>query len=73
MFVFTDVDDCSLDAYVANADDSDRVFGGNSDQSSVVQHNFDVLDARFVRLYPQTSNGGAMVMRWEVYRFIDSG
>ena len=60
-------------AYVANADGSDRVFGGNSNPSGVVQHNFDVLDARFVRLYPQTSDGGAMAMRWEVYRFIDSG
>ena len=53
--------------YVRNADGSDRVFGGNSDRNTVVEHSFDVvIVARFVRLYPQTYYD-YMSLRWEVY------
>ena len=52
--------------YVTNGDGSDRVFGGNSDRNTVVQHSFTMLVAVSVRLYPQTSYG-RMSMRWEVY------
>ena len=54
--------------YVTSDDDgSDRVFGGNSDRSTVVENSFDVpVVAQFVRLYPQTWND-YMALRWEVY------
>ena len=52
--------------YVRNADGSDRVFDGNSDRDTVVEHSFDVLVARFVRLYLQTYHNW-MSLRWEVY------
>ena len=54
--------------YVTSDDDgSDRVFGGNIDQNTVVEHSLDVLIvARFVRLYPQTYHHW-MALRWEVY------
>ena len=53
--------------YVTSDDGSDRVFDGNYDQNTVVEHSFDApIVARFVRLYPQTSNN-YMALRWEVY------
>ena len=54
--------------YVTSDDDgSDRVFGGNVDRDTVVEHSLDVpIVARFVRLYPQTWYGW-MGLRWEVY------
>ena len=53
--------------YITSDDGSDRVFGGNSDRNTVVEHSFDVpIVARLVRLYPQTWND-YMALRWEVY------
>ena len=54
--------------YVTSDDDgSDRVFGGNSDRNTVIEHSFDEsIVARFVRLYPQTYVA-YMALRWEVY------
>ena len=54
--------------YVTRDDDgSDRVFVGNIDNDTVVEHSFDVsIVARFVRLYPQTYVS-YMALRWEVY------
>ena len=54
--------------YVTSDDDgSDRVFVGNSDQNTVVEHSLAVpIVARFVRLYPQTYHTW-MSLRWEVY------
>ena len=54
--------------YVTSDDDcSDRVFGGNVDRDTVVEHSLDVpIVARFVRLYPQTWYHW-MCLRWEVY------
>ena len=55
--------------YVTSDDGSDRVFDGNYDPNTVVEHSFDVpIVARFVRLYPQTYSGH-MTMRWEVYGY----
>ena len=53
--------------YVTSDDGSDRVFAGNSDRNTVVEHSFDVpIIARFVRLYPQTYVI-YMALRWKVY------
>ena len=53
--------------YVTSADGSDRVFGGNIDRNTVVEHSFEVsIVTRFVRLYPQTYYQW-MAVRWEVY------
>ena len=54
--------------YVTSDDDgSDRVFGGNNDRQTVVEHSLDApIVARFVRLYPQTYFGH-MGLRWEIY------
>ena len=54
--------------YVTSDDDgSDRVFGGNVDRDTVVEHSLDVpIVARFVRLYPQTWYS-RISLRWEVY------
>ena len=42
-------------AFVANSHGSDKIFDGNSDGNTVVQHNFDpALVARYVRLFPET-------------------
>ena len=55
--------------YVTSADGSDRVFVGNRDRNTVVEHSFDApIVTRFVRLYPQTYSGH-MTMRWEVYGY----
>ena len=53
-------------AYVLNGDGSERVFAGNTDYSSIVEHCFDETQARFARIVPQTWYGH-MSMRWEVY------
>ena len=54
-------------AYIYNADGSDKVFTGNSDPDTIVQHDFDrAIIARYVRLYPQTWNS-FISLRWEVY------
>ena len=53
--------------YVTSDDGSDRVFGGNNDRQTVVEHSLDApIVARFVRLYPQTYFGH-MGLRWEIY------
>ena len=53
--------------YVRNDDGSDRVFVGNSDRHTVVEHIFDVpFIAQFVRLYPLAWHD-QMCLRWEVY------
>ena len=53
--------------YVDNDDGSDRIFSGNSDRNTVVEHSFEVsIVTRFVRLYPQTYYQW-MAVRWEVY------
>ena len=53
--------------YVTNIDGSDRVFVGNSDRHTVVEHIFDVpFIAQFVRLYPLAWHD-QMCLRWEVY------
>ena len=60
--------------YVTSDDDgSDRIFGGNSNRQTVVEHSFNVsIVARFVRLYPQTYLGH-MGLRWEIYSCSCSG
>ena len=59
--------------HVKNADGSDRVFGGNSDRNTVVEHSFDApIVGRFFRLYPQTYYEH-MSLRWELYGCSYSG
>ena len=59
--------------YVRNDDGSKRVFGGNSDRDTVIEHSFDVpIVARFVRLCPQTYHD-SMSLRWEIYDCIYNG
>ena len=58
--------------YITRANGCDRVFSGNSDKSTVVEHSFNVILARFVRLYPQTHHGH-MALRWELYGCIYNG
>ena len=54
-------------SYILNLDGSERVFTGNNDRNTVVEHVLDTaVAARYVRAHPQTWRE-AMSMRWEVY------
>ena len=58
--------------FVSNPDGSDKIFTGNTDNDTLVQHDFDTaLVARYVRLHPQSWNG-AIALRWDV-RGCDTG
>ena len=52
--------------YVTAADGSERIFAGNADVDTIVEHCFEEVQARFVRLFPQTWHS-YMSMRWEIY------
>ena len=53
--------------FVQDSNGADKIFDGNSDGDTLVQHDFDqALVARDVRLYPQIWNV-CMSLRWELY------
>ena len=59
--------DGSIFEFVQNTLGNDVIFNGNTDESTVVQHDFDpALVARYVRLHAQTWNY-RISLRWEVY------
>ena len=58
--------DGSSFTYVLNDDGSERVFTGNSDHDSIVEHSFTAINARYIRLYVQTWNNH-ISLRWELY------
>ena len=59
--------------YIVQEDYSDRVFTGNTDSDTIVEHTFDnVIVARYVRVYPQTWEHH-ISMRWEVYECQSTG
>ena len=58
--------DGSSFTYILNDDDSERVFTGNSDADTIVEHTFTAIYARYVRLYAQTWNNH-ISLRWELY------
>ena len=51
---------------------SERTFEGNSDRTSVVEHEFEAVLASYIRLFPITWNAAVAAIRWEVYG-CDSG
>ena len=53
--------------FILNSDLRERIFAGNDDRSTVVEHMLETaVAARYVRLYPQTWEGSPS-LRWEVY------
>ena len=51
----------------------DKVFTGNTDSDTVVEHTFDnVIVASYVRVYPRTWQGH-ISLRWEVYECRSTG
>ena len=59
--------------YIVQEDYSDKIFTGNTDSDTIVEHTFDnVIVARYVRMYPQTWYVH-ISMRWEVYECQGTG
>ena len=59
--------DRSTHSFIQNNAGSEVVFTGNIDKNTVVEHTFDTaVEARYVRVYPQTWTFN-IAMRWEVY------